>query len=51
MKKSPDIWDLAAVAGLLVLGYAIFLWSIPAGVAFVGFVLLGVGAWGSWRWA
>ncbi len=51
MRRRADIWDLAAVTGLAMIGYGVFLWSVPVGVVFIGFVLLGVGAWGSWRWA
>ena len=51
MKRKPDIWDLVALAGLLTLGYGVFLWSVPLGFGFVGVVVLLLGAWGSWRWA
>ena len=50
-RQRLDAWDLAALVGLFVIGYGLFLWAPPFGVIFVGLVIFGLGVWGSYRWA
>lgn len=49
-KPKPDLWDLVFTVGLALAVYGVSLWSVPFSLILAGLLLVGIGAWGSYRW-